>query len=180
MTSKIIAMKKTGNGVLLMMGLLILGVQADAQKINSFSVLQTVDYAKQNSVQVKNAMLDILIQQQTNRDITSIALPQINGSGSVTDYLVVPTTLVPAQFFGGNPGEFAPVKFGTKWSAGANLAVSQLIFADVQYLHSAIQFAFCLIPVDNRSYKYLPLSFPLLFQVLLSAGQLFHSLLSVQ
>ena len=128
MTSKIIAMKKTGNGVLLMMGLLILGVQADAQKINSFSVLQAVDYAKQNSVQVKNAMLDILIQQQTNRDITSIALPQINGSGSVTDYLVVPTTLVPAQFFGGNPGEFAPVKFGTKWSAGANLAVSQLIF----------------------------------------------------
>ena len=68
-SNKIIAMKKTGNGVLLMMGLLILGVQADAQKINSFSVLQAVDYAKQNSVQVKNAMLDILIQQQTNRHL---------------------------------------------------------------------------------------------------------------
>jgi outer membrane protein TolC len=103
-------------------------VKTQAQKINSFSVQQAVDYAKQNSVQVKNAMLDILLQQQTNRDITSIALPQVNGGGSVTDYLVIPTTLVPAQFFGGNAGEFAPVKFGTKWTAGANVSLSQLIF----------------------------------------------------
>ena len=121
-------MKKIGNSGLLMIGLLILTAEATAQKTNSFSVQQAVDYAKQNSVQVKNAMLDILLQKQTNKDITSIALPQINGSGSVTDYLVIPTTLVPAQFFGGNAGEFAPVKFGTKWTAGASLAVSQLIF----------------------------------------------------
>jgi outer membrane protein TolC len=108
--------------------MLVVTAKAQAQKINSFSVQQAVDYAKQNSVQVKNAMIDILIQQQTNKDITSIALPQINGGGSVTDYLVIPTTLVPAQFFGGNAGEFAPVKFGTKWTAGANLSASQLIF----------------------------------------------------
>ncbi len=121
-------MKRFRNFGLIMMSLLMTAVKTEAQKINSFSVQQAVDYAKQNSVQVKNAMIDILIQQQTNRDITSIALPQINGSGSVTDFLVIPTTLVPAQFFGGNAGEFAPVKFGTKWTAGANLAVSQLIF----------------------------------------------------
>jgi outer membrane protein TolC len=108
--------------------MLVVTAKTQAQKINSFSVQQAVDYAKQNSVQVKNAMIDILIQQQTNKDITSIALPNINGGASVTDYLVIPTTLVPAQFFGGNAGEFAPVKFGTKWTAGANLSASQLIF----------------------------------------------------
>ena len=110
-------MKKLGKYSLLMVSLITFSQVVIAQKVNSFSLQQAVDYAKQNSVQVKNAMLDILLQQQTNRDITSIALPQINGSGSVTDYLVIPTTLVPAQFFGGNAGEFAPVKFGTKWSA---------------------------------------------------------------
>ncbi len=121
-------MKRFRNYGLLMISMLVATAKAQAQKINSFSVQQAVDYAKQNSVQVKNAMIDILIQQQTNKDITSIALPQINGGGSVTDYLVIPTTLVPAQFFGGNAGEFAPVKFGTKWTAGANLTASQLIF----------------------------------------------------
>lgn len=121
-------MKRFRNYGLLMISMLVVTAKTQAQKINSFSVQQAVDYAKQNSVQVKNAMIDILIQQQTNKDITSIALPQINGGGSVTDYLVIPTTLVPAQFFGGNAGEFAPVKFGTKWTAGASLSVSQLIF----------------------------------------------------
>ena len=121
-------MKRFRNYGLLMISMLVVTAKTQAQKINSFSVQQAVDYAKQNSVQVKNAMIDILIQQQTNKDITSIALPNINGGASVTDYLVIPTTLVPAQFFGGNAGEFAPVKFGTKWTAGASLSVSQLIF----------------------------------------------------
>ena len=121
-------MKKIGNSGLLMMGLLILTAEVTAQKINSFSVQQAVEYAKQNSVQVKNAMLDILIQQQTNSDITSIALPQINGSGSVTDYLVIPTTLIPGEIAGQPAGTFKGVKFGTKWSAGAGVSLSQLIF----------------------------------------------------
>ena len=121
-------MKKIGNYSLLLIGLLVLTIKGNAQKTNSFSVQQAVDYAKQNSVQVKNALLDVLIQKQTNRDITSIALPQINGSSSVTDYLDIPTTLVPAEFNGGAPGTFFPAKFGTKWTANAGVTLSQLIF----------------------------------------------------
>ena len=103
-------------------------VNAQTKKVNQFSLQQAIDYANKNSVYVKNALLDILIQKQTNRDITSIALPQINGSAGVTDYLDIPTTLVPAQFFGGASGEFAPVKFGTKWNANAAIALSQVVF----------------------------------------------------
>lgn len=121
-------MKKFKNYSLFVLSLLAIRQDVNAQKINSFTVQQAAEYAKQNSVQVKNAMIDILIQEQTNRDITSIALPQINGSGSVTDYLVIPTTLLPGEVVGQPAGSFVPVKFGTKWSAGANLAASQLIF----------------------------------------------------
>ena len=70
-------------------------LQHNAQKINSFSVQQAVEYAKQNSVQVKNALLDILIQKQTNRDVTSIALPQINGQCSVTRNIDIPVQIIP-------------------------------------------------------------------------------------
>ncbi len=99
-----------------------------AQQTNSFSVKQAVDYASKNSVQVKNALLDILIQEQTNRDITSIALPQISGSGNVTDYLNIPTTLIPGEIAGQPAGTFLPVKFGTKWTTNASLSMSQILF----------------------------------------------------
>ncbi|MEP7237036.1 MAG: TolC family protein [Ferruginibacter sp.] len=121
-------MKKSGKYILLFLSLVVFTAAANAQKVNSFSVKQAVDYANNNSVQVKNALLDILIQKQTNRDITSIALPQINGTGSVTDYLQIPTTLLPGEIAGQPAGTYKAVKFGTKWTAGAGVSLSQLVF----------------------------------------------------
>ena len=120
-------MKKLKNYSLLVMGMLALNL-ANAQTVNSFTVQQAADYAKKNSVQVKNALLDILIQKQTNRDITSIALPQIGGSASVNDYLQIPTTLLPGQIVGQPVGTYVPVKFGTKWNASAGVSLSQIVF----------------------------------------------------
>ncbi len=65
--------------------ILMLTINAAAQDTaktttHSFSMQQTVDYGMKNATQVKNALLDIKIQKQTNREITSAALPQINGN----------------------------------------------------------------------------------------------------
>ncbi len=108
--------------------LLLLALVANAQKINSLTVQQAVDYAKQNSVQVKNALLDYQVQKQTNREITSVAYPQINASGNFNDYLVIPTSLLPAEIAGGPAGTYFPVKFGTKYNASGGFDVSQLLF----------------------------------------------------
>ena len=121
-------MKKLKNYSLVILGMLCISRAVNAQKINSFSIKQAVEYANKNSVQVKNALLDILIQKETNRDITSIALPQINGTASVTDYLDIPTTLLPGQIIGQPAGTFVPVKFGTKWTSGAGVSLSQIVF----------------------------------------------------
>ena len=108
--------------------LLLFAAVANAQKINSFTVQQAVDYAKQNSVQVKNALLDYQVQKQTNREITSVAYPQISASGNFNDFLVVPTSLLPAEITGGPAGTFFPVRFGTKYNATGGFDVSQLLF----------------------------------------------------
>ena len=143
-------MKKLGKYSLLFLILLIFTAKVKAQKINSFSVKQAVDYAKQNSVQVKNALLDILIQKQTNRDITSIALPQINGNMSVTRNINIPVQVVPdfispstykvlidegVKNGNGQPvtypaGGFGnlPFQFGTPWNANAGVTLSQIVF----------------------------------------------------
>ena len=121
-------MKKVRIYSLLVLSLPFFTSAVNAQKVNQLSIQQAIEYAKKNSVQVKNALLDVLIQKQTNRDITSIALPQINGSGSVNDYLDIPTTLLPGQIVGLPAGTFTPVKFGTKWNASAGVSLSQIIF----------------------------------------------------
>ena len=73
------AMKKLLKHGLFLLPLFGGTMETKAQKVNSFTLKQAVDYAMQHSVQVKNAIIDVLMQQQTNRDITSIALPQISG-----------------------------------------------------------------------------------------------------
>ncbi|MEJ0103756.1 MAG: hypothetical protein WDO19_14895 [Bacteroidota bacterium] len=65
----------------------------------NFSVQQAVDYARKNNMQVKNALLDVKIQEQTNREVTGTALPQINGSGSLVYNAKLPVSLVPAEYF---------------------------------------------------------------------------------
>ncbi len=99
-----------------------------AQQENAFTAKQAVDYAVKNSVQVKNALVDIEIQRQTNKEITAAAYPQVNGNLSINDYLNIPTSLIPAEFFGGPPGTYAPVKFGTKYNASFGAEVQQILF----------------------------------------------------
>jgi outer membrane protein len=102
--------------------------QKAPSEVHSFTAHEAVDYALKNAVQVKNALVDIQLQEQQNKQITATALPQINGTVSFVDYLSIPTQLVPAEFAGGTPGTFFPIKFGTKYSGtyGANL--QQILF----------------------------------------------------
>jgi outer membrane protein len=107
---------------------LLISNAAMAQVVNQFSAKQAVDYGMKNSVQVKNALLDVLYQQQQNRELTAGALPSVNANGSLTDYTDIPLTAVPAQFLGGPAGTFVAVPFSTKWTSGANLTLKQVIF----------------------------------------------------
>jgi len=122
-----------------------------AQNRNEFSVKQAVDYGLKNAVQVKNALIDIKIQEQTNREITAAAFPQINGSVNTIHYFNVPVQSIPnfispatynvlkqegVKNGAGNPitmpngGNFGnlPLQFGTPWTSNAGLDFSQLLF----------------------------------------------------
>ena len=96
--------------------------------VHAFSLADAVEYAQKNNVQVKNALLDIDIQMQTNREIASAALPTVNTSLSGTNFLTIPTSLLPGQIFGGAAGTFIPVQFGTKYNSTYGANFNQLIF----------------------------------------------------
>jgi outer membrane protein TolC len=110
--------------------LALISVQAFSQQdtIHKFSVKDCVDYALQNNVKVKNALLDIEIQKQDNRVTTAQALPSVNGAGSFTDNVLIQTQLLPGEFFGQPAGTYVPVKFGTQYFASGSVTLQQTLF----------------------------------------------------
>ena len=94
----------------------------------SLSLQEAIDYALKNNRTSKNALRDIEAAKQQKWEITASGLPQIKASIDYNDWLQQQISLIPAEFFGGNQGEFAEVAFGTKKSVNAIATINQKIF----------------------------------------------------
>jgi len=124
---------------------------SDSAKItkHEFSVQQAVDYALKNNVNVKNALEDVLYQEQVNREVTSNAYPKINASLGTTynpnvATQVIPNFISPSTYQvlvdegvkdgNGNPIQmpadfgFIAAQFGTKYSAVGAISLTQILF----------------------------------------------------
>ncbi|MBI1224137.1 MAG: hypothetical protein GC192_02770 [Bacteroidetes bacterium] len=85
-------------------------------------------YAVEHHSSVQKAKIDIAKGEEMVRESLSSGLPQINASSSIVNNLAVRTSFVPAEFFGGQPGDFAKVQFGTNWNASAGVQLDQMLF----------------------------------------------------
>ena len=105
-------------------------VKADLPEdaIHRFSLDEALQYGQQHNTQVKNALLDILIQEQSNRQVAAAALPSVTASGSVTDNLKLQTVLLPGEFMQQPAGTFVPVTFGTTYNTTAGVDANQVLF----------------------------------------------------
>ena len=112
-------MSKRFHNRLLFTSLLIIAgmVFAEAQTIHTLSVEDAITLVKKNNIQVKKALTDLALQEQTNKEITADALPHISGTAGSTDYFNIPVTLVPGEFFQQPPGTYYPVAFQQKFIA---------------------------------------------------------------
>ena len=93
----------------------------------SLSLKEAMDYAAANNNVIKNARLDVLIQEAKNAQVTASALPQVSGTGQFTDYIDPMKAFVPGDFIG-QPGTFVPVQFSPIYSTSANINASQILF----------------------------------------------------
>ena len=106
-----------------------LGIQAqETKKSYSFSLQQAIEHALQYNYAAKNSGLDIEAAKKKKWETTATGLPQINAGLDYTNNFELQKSLIPAEFFGGQPGEFAEVAFGTKHTMLARSTLSQLIF----------------------------------------------------
>lgn len=136
-------------GISLLALITSLAIGACAQQRHEFSVAQAVDYARKNNLQIKNALVGVQLQLQTNREITASAYPQINGNVAfgynpkvaVQQFpnFIAAATYGVLQAEGVKNGSGAPIvspddfglvaaAFGTKYNASAGVSLQQLLF----------------------------------------------------
>ena len=97
------------------------------------SLEEAIDYGLKNNRTSKNAALDIDAAIKQKWETTTMGLPQIGADIDYNNHLKQRISIIPSEFFGGTPGEFSPVVFGTKQDVTATASLNQLIF-DGSYL----------------------------------------------
>ena len=100
----------------------------DTQKSYTFTLQQAIDYALEYNYSVINSGRDIEAARQKKWETTAMGLPQINAGVDYTNNFVLQKSVIPAEFAGGNPGDYIEVAFGTKHTMIARSTLSQLIF----------------------------------------------------
>lgn len=97
------------------------------------SLERALQEALRNNRSVQNADRDIEMAHKQRWETIATGLPQISASAGYNKAIEQPTSLIPAEFLGGNVGEFEEIQFGTEQSMDAQARVNQLIF-DGSYL----------------------------------------------
>lgn len=110
--------------------LLLLGSASfsSIQAQETLSLSEALHYAKQNSEVLRKAQLDIIGGQLKVSEVRASALPQVSAVSTLTNNLLVQQFVLPAEAFGGNPGEFMAIKAGQTWNAMTQVQLSQQIF----------------------------------------------------
>ncbi len=103
------------------------------EKTQTYTLEEAISYALKHNRKVKNAARDIEAAKKQKWETTATGLPQLNATIDYQNWLKQQVSLIPAEFFGGNQGDFAEVAFGTKQNINATATLSQLLF-DGSYL----------------------------------------------
>lgn len=104
---------------------LFLGLQNLTAQIDLKSCLAMADTA---NLTIRNAELDIEINKRERSSYLSSRLPQLGFNADYKYNAKIPGQVVPAAFFGGQPGTYATVQFGVPYVLSNNVQLTQILF----------------------------------------------------
>lgn len=116
------------NNLILLLSLLWLGSVSSQETPTRFTLGEAIAYALENNYSSINAVRDTIDARKQKWETIAEGLPQISGSISYQNQLKQPVSLIPAEFFGGEPGTFQPIVFGQPQQASATATLRQQIF----------------------------------------------------
>lgn len=110
----------------------ISAINLQAQTEHRFTLEQAINYALENNYDILSSHKDIESAEAQVKEYMAIGFPQVNAGVNYTDYIALPTMILPAGSFGPDTPE-QEIQFGTKYNASADATASQLIF-DGRYI----------------------------------------------
>jgi outer membrane protein len=167
------------NSIALVVVLSSLIQPAFAQQKHALTVKEAVDFAMKNSARVKNILVDYKLQEQTNREITSQAFPQLDARAGAVYNPNIAVQAFPNFIAAGTygvlqqegvknaagqpitvPGDFGLIEaqFGTKYTANIGVDLSQIlfdgqVFVGLQARETSLQWAKANIEVTEELIK---------------------------
>ena len=97
-------------------------------EITSLSIDEAIEYGIKNNRNLLNAEREILMAYNEKWKTIATGLPQITANLDYSNYIELPTSLIPLEKFGGPPGEFSEVQFGLEQRAFGSMKMEQQIF----------------------------------------------------
>ncbi len=119
---------------ILLTGIIVLAGHSAYSQTNEFTLKEAQDYAVLYNYQARNAVIDIAIAERQNRETLATGLPQLDASIGYNNFINLATQLIPGEFFGGEPGSYIEVQFGTKHNASVQAQISQLLFSGAWFV----------------------------------------------
>ena len=98
-----------------------------------FSLEEAIDYAHSNNKLALDSQSDVRMAELQKWETTATGLPQISADISYNNWIEQQFSLIPAEFFGGMPGDFVEVAFGTQQTVDGTVTLKQKLF-DGSYL----------------------------------------------
>ena len=99
----------------------------------SLSLNQAIEFGLSNNRSIINADREILKAKKERWKTIAIGLPQVSSQINYQNFLEMPISLVPSEFFGGEAGTFEELTFGTEQIMVGSVKMEQLLF-DGSYL----------------------------------------------
>lgn len=112
----------------LLLLLFISNICYSQSEVVSLSIEDAVKYGIENNRNLKNAEREIQMAYQERWKTIAIGLPNVSLDLNYLNNLELPTSLIPAEFFGGNKGDFSEIQFGTEQTAIGSVRMEQLLF----------------------------------------------------
>lgn len=104
----------------------LVAIATEAQRVTTLK--ECLEYAGTNNRSLKISGFEMEIAQRKVNEQLGAYLPQVNISGNLDDNLKLNKQLLPAEMFGGTPGTYKAVSFGTKYNLSAGAQVTQSIY----------------------------------------------------
>ena len=93
-----------------------------------YSLQQLLQISDTANPSVRNAKLDIEINGKQKNAYLAARFPKVTATGDYRYNALIPGQVVPAAFFGGQPGTYSTVKFGVPYNLGNTIQLTQIIY----------------------------------------------------